>query len=171
LASHTPDEWIERLARLYRDHPAWKSAARRLVTAATSTVYFSHCPGEPWHLEQREGETRLLPGASPDPDFVFRFSPSSIVRLEAVTGGVGDFAVELFTLITEVEPDEGVGLRVVAGFPRLVRRGYLGLLLASGPRVLAFGAAHGVRTVGALRRLVAQLRDGGPADWETEARG
>ncbi len=63
-----------------------------------------------------------------------------------------------------------MGLRIVAGFPRLVRRGYLGLLLASGPRVLAFGASHGVRTVGALRRLVAQLRDSGPADWETGAR-
>ena len=170
MTRHTPDEWTERLARLYREHPAWRSAARRLVAAATSTVYFSHRAGEPWHLEQREGETRLLPGAAPDPDFVFRFTPDSIERLEAVTGGVGDFAVELFTLIAEADPDEGVGLRIVAGFPRLVRRGYLGLLLASGPRVVAFGATHGVRTVGALRRLVARLRDSGPADWETEAR-
>jgi len=168
LASHTPDEWIERLARLYREHPAWKSAARRLAAAATSTVYFSHRAGEPWHLEQRDGETLLLPGAATDPDFVFRFTPSSIVRLEAVTGGVGEFAVELFTLITEAEPE--VGFRIVASFPRLLRRGYVGLLLAAGPRVMAFGATHGVRTVGALRRFVGQLRNSGPEDWETEAR-
>lgn len=166
MASHTTDEWIERLARLYQDHPAWKSAARRLVAAATSTVYFSHRAGEPWHLEQRDGQTRLLPGAATDPDFVFRFTPSAIERLEAVTGGIGGFAVELFTLITEAEPDAGVGFRIVASFPRLLRRGYVGLLLAAGPRVVAFGASHGIRTVGALRRFVAQLRDSGPADWE-----
>ena len=167
MASHTPDEWIERLARLYRDHPAWKSAARRLVAAATSTVYFSHRAGEPWHLEQRDGQTLLLPGAAMDPDFVFRFTPSAIERLEAVTGGIGEFAVELFTLITEADSDRGVGFRIVASFPRLLRRGYVGLLLAAGPRVVAFGATHGIRTVGALRRFVAQLRDSGPADWET----
>jgi hypothetical protein len=170
LASYTPDEWIERLARLYREHPAWKSAARRLVASATSTVYFSHRAGEPWHLEQRDGQTRLLPGASTDPDFVFRFTPNAIERLEEVTGGIGDFAVELFTLITEAEFDAGVGLRIVASFPRLLRRGYVGLLLAAGPRVVAFGAAHGIRTVGALRRFVAQLRDSGPAEWESEPR-
>lgn len=168
MASHTSDEWIERLARLYRDHPAWKSAARRLVSAATSTVYFSHRAGEPWHLEQRDGQTRLLPGAATDPDFVFRFTPRAIERLEAVTGGIGEFAVELFTLITEAESDTGVGFRTVAGFPRLLRRGYVGLLLAAGPRVVVFGSTHGIRTVGALRRFVAQLRDSGPADWETE---
>jgi hypothetical protein len=102
-----------------------------------------------------------------DPDFVFRFTPSAIERLEAVTGGIGEFAVELFTLITEADSDTGVGFRIVASFPRLLRRGYVGLLLAAGPRVVAFGATHGIRTVGALRRFVAQLRDSGPADWET----
>jgi hypothetical protein len=42
------------------------------------------------------------------------------------------------------------------------------LLLAAGPRVLAFGAAHGVRTLGALRRLVSDFRARGPADWEAD---
>jgi hypothetical protein len=42
------------------------------------------------------------------------------------------------------------------------------LLLAAGPPVLAFGAGHGIRTLGALRRFVADLRTRGPADWERE---
>ena len=60
---------------------------------------------------------------------------------------------------------------VVAPFATLVRRGYLGLLAAGGPRVLAFGAAHGVRTLRQLRELVTRLRSREPAWWEDEGPG
>jgi hypothetical protein len=156
------DEWADRLAVLFREHPAWVAAARHLTQAATSTVYLSVQPTDPWRLEQRKGETRLARGAAADPDFVFRFTPAAIEKLEAVEGGIGDFAVELFAMTVSDE----VNLRIAASFGRLMRRGYLKLLLIAGPRVVAFGATHGITTIGALRRLVAQLRAGGPADWE-----
>lgn len=160
------DEWVERLGRLFAGHPAWVAAARHLAPGVTSSVYFSQRPGEAWHLEQAAGATRLLPGAARDPDFVFRFPPAAVERLETVEGGVGDFAVALFELMTADDPESHVGFRIVAGFPRLLRRGYVRLLLAAGPRVLAFGAAHGIRTPGALRRFVAQLRTRDPEPWE-----
>jgi hypothetical protein len=163
MAATPGDEWIDRLARLYREHPAWIAAARHLDSSASSTVYFSHRPGESWHLQQVGDETRLSPGAAPDPDLVFRFTPASIERLEAVQGAIGDFAVALFELIVADE----VKLRIAASFARLVRRGYVKLLLIAGPPVLAFGAAHGVRTARALRRVVAQVRSRLPLDWET----
>lgn len=156
------DEWTDRLAHLFREHPAWVAAARHLDPKASSAVYFSHRDAEPWRLEQLEGETCLLPGAADDPDLVFRFTPESIERLETVEGDIGDFAVALFSLMDE----GGVELRIVAGFRRLARRGYVKLLLVAGPSVLAFGAAHGIRTLGALARLVRRLRDRAPEDWE-----
>ncbi len=162
-----PDAVVERLARLFGEHPAWVRAARQLAPEATSSVYFSHRPGEVWHLEQPRGTTQLLPGAAADPDFVFRFTPAAIARLEAVGGGIGDFAVELFRLVLADDPELRVGLRIAARFGRLLRRGYLGLLVAAGPRVLAFGAAHGIRTPGALRRFVTQIHSPTPAEWET----
>lgn len=162
-ASGVPDDaWIERLTVLFAGHPAWIEAARRLSPAATSTVHFTHRPGEPWHLEMREGVARLLPGAAADADLVFRFSPAAIARLESVQGGVGDFALALFEAIV----DGDVDLRIRADFARLAARGYVKLLLMTGAPVLAFGAARGVRTPGALRRLVAQVRKRPPADWE-----
>ena len=156
------DEWIDRLTALFAGHPAWIRAARRLSPDATSTVHFTHRPGEPWHLEMRDGMTRLLPGAANDPDLVFRFSPAAIARLESVQGGIGDFALALFEAIVDGEVD----LRICADFARLAARGYVMLLLAAGTPVLAFGAARGVRTPGALRRLVAQRRTRAPAEWE-----
>jgi hypothetical protein len=156
------DEWTERLAHLFREHPAWRSAARSMTDDATSTVYFSQRPGEPWRLERRDGETFLLRGAAEDPDFVFRFSPRAIDALDATDGAVGDFAVALFSLIEEDE----IQLRIVAGFGRLARRGYLKLLWLGGLPVLRFGARRGIHSVAGLRRLVAQLRRTRPADWE-----
>jgi hypothetical protein len=157
------DASTAQLAELFRSHPAFAEASPSIDAGATSNVYFRHRPGEAWRLERSGEATRLRLGASQDPDFAFRFSEAAIERLEGVGGGIGDFAVGLFSLIVEGEID----LRIVAGFGRLARRGYLRLLLAAGPAVIAFGARHGIRTLGALRSLVRDLRSRAPAQWET----
>jgi len=161
--SSRADEWADRLANLFSTHPAWLAAARHLSDSATSTVYLNHPDAEPWRLEQRDGAACLLRGAASDPDLVFRFTPASIEGLEAVEGGIGRFAVVLFSSILAGEVD----LRIAASFARLMRRGYVGLLLIAGPPVLAFGVRHGIGSVGQLRRLVQQLRASEPADWES----
>jgi hypothetical protein len=166
MESGTHDPTPARLARLFAAHPAWRSAARRLSREACSSVYFRQRPGEAWRLERRGEGSQLLPGAASDPDLVFRFTPAAVERLAAVSGGVGDFAVALFDLITSRDPELRVDLRIAAGFPRLVRRGYLGVLAAGGPQVLAFGASHGIRSLAALRRFVSQRRAPAPEDWE-----
>jgi len=165
------DPHVERLARLFLEHPAWTEAARHVSEASTSRVLFSHRPGERWHLARVHGESRLLPGDVPDPDFVFRFSPGSIERLARVEGSVGAFAVELFGLIVGEDPGARVDLRIAAPFQRLVRRGYVGLLVASGWRVVAFGARHGIRSLGQLRRLVEKLTSHPPEPWEGDGGG
>jgi len=165
------DPHVERLARLFREQPAWRVAARHVSDDATSRVLFTHLPGERWHLARRGGESLLLPGDAPDPDFVFRFSPAAINRLAGMSGSIGHFAVELFGLIVGEEPEAPIDLRIAAPFGRLVRRGYVRLLAAAGWRVLAFGTRHGVRSLAQLRRLVVRLAKRPPATWELEAGG
>ena len=131
-----------------------------------SAVWFSHLPGRRFRLERRGGETLLLEGGAPDPDFAFRFTPASVERLEAVRGGIGEFAVALFERILDEDEASQVGFRIVAPFHRLAWRGYLRLVLDAGPAILEFGARHGVASVGALRRLVAELRSRPPEPWE-----
>lgn len=153
-----PDACVSRLAALFRSHPAWTRAAALLSQEACSNVRFQHRPGEIWHLARVDGVTRLEPGARRDADLELGFSPGAVERLEATRGGIGAFAVALFELAVLRDEALRVDLRILAPFPRLVRRGYLRLLVAGGPSVLAWGEAHGVRTLGELRRWIARMR-------------
>jgi hypothetical protein len=165
-AKNTAADDVVRLARLFREHPAWLAAGRLIADGSTSNVYFRDRPREVWHLVRRDGETHLEPGPVDDPDFVFRFGPGSVDRLEAVTGGVGEFAVALFELIEDRSPERGIDFRVAAPWRRLWQRGYARLLVEAGPRVWAFGARRGVLGWRTLRQLVSDSLGAGPFDWE-----
>jgi hypothetical protein len=160
---------VQQLIDLFRGRPEWRDAARHLEDGASSNIYFTSEPGSVWHVERRGDDVLLLSGAAHDPDLAFCFTPESVASLAQTHGGVGDFAVRLFHLVVEAGSEAGIELRIVAPFSRLVRRGYLSLLVAGGLRVLAFGAAHGVRTVRELRRLVDRMHLAGAAAWETAA--
>jgi hypothetical protein len=161
------DAHVDALARFFARNPACVAASRYVKVGATSKVFFAHRPGEAWHLLRARGGSRLEPGAAADPDFAFCFPPRAIDQLTTAAGGVGDFAVALFSSIVETDESLRVGFRVVAPWGRLARRGYVRLLLAGGPQVLAFGARHGIRTPGQLRRFVNATRSRAPDEWET----
>ncbi|MFI5215172.1 MAG: hypothetical protein ACHQ3O_01405 [Candidatus Limnocylindria bacterium] len=156
-----PDAIVDRLATLFRSHPAWTRAAALLSADACSNLRFPHRAGEVWHLARVAGVTRLEPGALRDADLELTIPPGAVGRLEATRGGVGDFAVALFELAVERDEALRVDLRILAPFSRLMRRGYLRLLVAGGPAVLAWGAAHGVGSLGELRRWIGRMRSGG----------
>jgi len=152
------DPHVARLAGLFREHPAWTSAARHVADGAATSVRFRHLPGRAFRLVREAGESRLVPGRAEDPDFEFVFTPEAVDRLADTEGGIADFAITLFDLIEHPDPEVRVGFRVVAPFKRLARRGYVRVLAAAGPRVWAYGAARSVRGLGALRRLVERHR-------------
>lgn len=139
---------------------------KSVAEGAASNVYFSHLPDTVWHLTKRNGAVHLLPGRTPAPDFVFRFTPASIVALAHAHGAADAVAVTLFALMLEEDRARRVDFRIVAPFATLWQHGHVRLLVVSGPKVLAFGARHGVRTLGQLRDLVQRMRRAEPADWE-----
>lgn len=160
------DPHVQRLVELFRSHPIWCEAAGRIAEDANSKVFFQHRPGEPWRLVRRGGGTVLEPGPAQDPDLAFCFPPAAIEELARTRGTIADFALALFRLALDDDPERRVRLRVIAPYARLLRRGYVDLLLRGGPRLFWFAAAHGVRSLAQLRRLVDAARNGVPEDWE-----
>jgi hypothetical protein len=161
-----PDPVVAALADLFREHPAWVRASAMISPDSTSNVYFRHRENEAWHLARREDASILRPGSVSDPDFVFRFAPGAIERLQRVEGSIAEFAIELFSLIDAEDENERVEFRVVASFSKLRRSGYLQLLIAAGPKLLAFAAKRGVLTPDALKTLVTTTRTAEPFSWE-----
>lgn len=160
------DDEVAVLGRLFAEHPAWRDAAARLAPEATSDVYFTSHPGQVWHLALRAGRARLLQGRARRPDLVFRFTPAAVHALASVQGGMDAFAVALFDRLTATDPETGVELRIAAPFSRLLRRGYVRLILASGPRVLARGRREGIGSVAGLRTLVRRHAAAERRPWE-----
>jgi hypothetical protein len=156
------DPHISQLRDLFLTHPAWLSAAKHIRDGAQSRVLFSHVDTE-FCLARKDGESHLIEGPATDPDLAFRFTPKSIERLSAVEGDdMADFAVELFECVVSDDPDLQVGLRVVSGFTKLLFRGYVKLLIKSGPRVFAYGSSRGVTNVSGLRKFLRQARASDP---------
>ena len=130
------DAHIDALAEFFATHPACVAASRYVRVGTTSKVFFSHRPGESWHLlREREG-SRLQPGRAKDPDFAFCFPPRAIDHITTAADDVGGLAVALFTLISEEDVSLRVRFRVIASWTRLARGGYVRLLLAGGPQAL-----------------------------------
>lgn len=156
------DPVIAELAWLFAEHPVWVKAMGCIAEGTTSAVYFSHRPGEAWHLIADGGRIRLRLGPARRPDFAFRFSPVAVETLAGVEGETDDVAVYLFDLILAGE----VGFRIIAPFWRLIRHGHLRLVLDAGPKVIVYGAQHGVTTLGQLRALVRSVSSPRRASWE-----
>lgn len=155
--SHLQDPVVDELGSFFREHPVWQRAAGLLDRTACSRVTFSHRPGEEWSLVREGDHAALQPRKATDPDLELHFTPGAVERITAVEGDVADFAIALFTTALDDDPEARLGLRIVAPFARLLRRGYVRLLWAGGGPVLAFGARHGIRTIGQLQDLVKQM--------------
>jgi len=161
-----PDRTVDDLRELFRSHPAWAEAAGRIDSASMSNVYFSDRAGEVWHLVKREPGSDLEAGKVEDPDFVFRFTPGAVRRLQAIEGGIAEFAAELLLLIDETDSTQRIELRVAAPFSRLKERGYLQLLMDAGPKLVRLALSRGIFSISGVRELVRSARDAPPFPWE-----
>jgi hypothetical protein len=151
------DPHVELLRNLFLTHPAWRAASDHLREGSSSRVLFSHVPGE-YQLLRRGKQNLLLEGKAHDPDLAFRFTPKSIERLSRVEGSdIADFGVELLDCAASEDPEIQVRMLVIAGFSKLLLRGYAGLLLRAGPRVLK-GSGKGGPSISDVRKLISALR-------------
>jgi len=159
------DPHVELLRTLFLTHPAWRAASDHLREGASSRVLFSHVPGE-YQLVRRGTQNLLLEGKAADPDLAFRFTPKSIERLSNVqSSDIADFAVELLACGESEDPEVQVHMLVISGFTKLLFRGYAGLLLKAGPRVLT-GGGKGAPSLSDVRKWFSALRSESGWVWD-----
>lgn len=156
---------VKQLADFFRYHPTWIAAARPVKDGSNSEVFFAGTT-QPYHLMRQNGESLLLEGPAPSPDFSFIFPPSVVADFTALgqDAEVADFAIMLFDHIQAQDEDKRVGFRVVGSITQILWRGYLQVLLKGGARVLHYAAEHGVRNLNDFSRLLRNLR-GKDVDW------
>lgn len=160
------EDIVQTLRHFFAEHPVWVEAARSVKNGANSEVYFAGTKGQ-WHLMRDDGVSYLREGRAPSPDLSFVFTEAAVHRLVSMDGKeISDFAIILFDLITSEDENEKVGFRVTGSFFRILRRGYVQVLLKGGPRVLQYAARHGVTNLTDLSRLLSKV-SGKEIDWRS----
>lgn len=156
----SPEWMFETMRRFYAESPACLKAAKPIKEGASSLVMFEG-DDRPYALVREKGVSVLRPGRPEDPDMFFRFTAGAVEALASLrTRSVGEYATRIFDLILSEDPRCRVDYRLFSDFATLFRRGYVGILLLGGPAVLAYGARHGVKGIGGLKRLIASVMSG-----------
>lgn len=98
---------------------------------------------------------RLERGAPHDPDFTLRLPPGMVRALHALESeDIGEFGALVVGSGMSPDPDLHIGAAIHAGFGRLWRHGYFGILRLGGWQVARVLAAKGLANIGVLRRKI-----------------
>lgn len=98
---------------------------------------------------------RLEPGAPEVPDFTVRVSTGMVQALhELESDDIGEFGALIIGSGLSSDPNLHIGGALHAGFSRLWKHGYFGILRLGGWRVARVMAAKGLANLAALRRKI-----------------
>ena len=123
-----------------------KAARKATGPLSREAVVGIELAGGPAHFTMAAGAARVLEGAAADPDFTLVLPDGAVTRLTSLPGDdVGAFGVEFFKLVLSQKPEEKVRIRVQASTPRLLGRGYLGVLALGGMKVTFWLLKNGVK--------------------------
>jgi hypothetical protein len=124
---------IEALSTFFQTAEVARRAARPLAPAAEAGLVVD---GAPARFCIEAGQPAVRPEPARDPDFTLWLPPAAVERLTALASDdVGEMGVAFLQLALERDPSLRIGIRIHASTPRLVSRGYLGVLALGGFRV------------------------------------
>ena len=98
---------------------------------------------------------RLIPGAPEDPDFTLRLPTGMVQALHGLEGeDIGAFGALVLGAGLSSDPEMHIGGAIHAGFAKLWRHGYFGVLRLGGWQVAKVLAAKGLANIGVLRKKI-----------------
>lgn len=150
-----PDDSYQLLKQFFESHPVAQKATAPLKRGAEVAVHFTDLPGRTFRFYKEDDAPRLTESSPQDADFDLTLAPLAVQEIVALEGHeVGDFGIAFFSHLIASEPERKVQVKLHAGPLKLLRRGYLGVLVLGGPKVLGWLARKGVKNpMEAIERL------------------
>lgn len=147
---------IEKLRTFFASAAAARAAARPLAREAEVAVLLD---GRAARFTMESGAPALVEDAARDPDFTVVLSERAVDHITSIeSDDVGEFGVAFFTLVLSRDPELKARIRVHASTPRLLGRGYLGVMALGGAKVSWWLVKNGVRNPKAAIDRLRNLR-------------
>jgi len=156
----TPEPSNVVLQRFFETSESARKAASHLKAAAEVGVTFTDVPGD-FHFLLMDGKPRFVDGKAKDPDFDLTMAPGAVAAIAAQPNAdVGDLGILFFQHIVSKDPQSKIGVKVHSGLIRLTMRGWVGVMMSGGGKVLGWMASKGLKGPSAVASAISRLRKG-----------
>ena len=149
-----------KLKRFFETSEAARRAASSLRKAAEVGVRFTDLAGT-FRFHSIEGRPAFEAGEAMDPDFELTLAPGAVDSITAKPqADIGELGILFFQHIIAKDENEKIRVKLHSGLVRLTMRGWLGVLAAGGPKVIAWLAQKGLKGPGAVASALSRLKKG-----------
>jgi hypothetical protein len=156
----TPEPSNVVLQRFFETSESARKAAAHLRGAAEVGVRFTDVPGD-FRFTLLEGKPRFLEGKAKDPDFELTLAPGAVTAIAAQPNAdVGDLGILFFQHIVARDPQSKIGVKLHSGLIKLTMRGWVGVMMSGGGKVLGWLAQKGLQGPSAVAHAIQRLRKG-----------
>src|SRR2546421_8003306 len=156
----TPEPSNIVLQRFFETSESARKAASHLKAPAEVGVRFTDDAGE-YRFTLVDGKPRFLDGRAKDPDFELTMAPGAVTAIAAQPNAdVGDLGILFFQHIVAQDPQSKIGVKLHSGLIKLTMRGWVGVMLSGGGKVLGWLASKGLKGPSAIAHALSRLRKG-----------
>jgi hypothetical protein len=156
----TPEPSNVVLQRFFETSESARRAAAHLKSAAEVGVRFTDVPGD-FRFTLVDGKPRFLDGKAKDPDFELTLAPGAVAAIAAQPNAdVGDLGILFFQHIIAKDPQGKIGVKLHSGLIKLTMRGWVGVMMSGGGKVLGWMASKGLKGPSAVASAISRLRKG-----------
>ena len=156
----TPEPSNIVLQRFFETSESARKAAAHLKPAAEVGVTFTDVPGE-YRFTLVDGKPRFLDGRAKDPDFELTMAPGAVSALAAQPNAdVGDLGILFFQHIVARDPNSKIRVKLHSGLIKLGMRGWVGVLMSGGAKVIGWMATKGLKGPSAIASALGRLKKG-----------
>jgi hypothetical protein len=156
----TPEPSNVVLRRFFETSESARRAASHLKAPAEVGVRFTDVAGD-YRFTLVDGKPRFLDGRALDPDFELTMAPGAVTAIASKPDAdLGDLGILFFQHIIARDPQSKIGVKLHSGLLKLTKRGWIGVMMSGGAKVIGWLASKGVKGPTAIANALSRLRKG-----------